>query len=126
MTNKIVTAPNRPSSVVTVKNIHSLPTINMTNKGELASVKVQQVTRNNSLPVFVTKTSEGITVLNSNRPVVQASTSPRIITAKPNDVESKAKFNIISPNRSLLVNDKLQKSNSPVAQIVRLANTNSE
>lgn len=111
--------------MVTVKNIQSLPTLNMTNKGELSTVKVQPVARNSPMPVFVTKTSEGMTILNSNRQIVQTSTG-RVITAKANDPESKTKFGIISPNRSLLLNDKLQKSGSPVAQIVRVANPNSK
>lgn len=122
---KIVTAPTRPTSV-TVKNIQSLPTINMSSKADLATVKVQPVTRNSSMPVFVTKTSDGITVLSNNRQIVQPATASRNVTTKANDLEPKTNFGIISPNRSLLLNDKLQKSGSPVGQILRVAKPNSK
>lgn len=112
--------------MVTVKNIQSLPTINMSSKADLATVKVQPVTRNSSMPVFVTKTSDGITVLSNNRQIIQPVTASRTVTTKANDLEPKTNFGIISPNRSLLLNDKLQKSGSPVTQIVRVANPNSK
>lgn len=124
--NKIINASDRPASMVTVKNIQSLPTLNATSIGDLSTVKVQPITRNSPMPVFVTKTSDGMTILNSNRQIVQASTPLRTITAKTIDTESKTKFGIISPNRSLLLTDKSQKSSSPVAQIMRVANSNSK
>lgn len=93
-----------------------------------SNVKVQPVTtRTSSMPVFVTKTSDGMTVLNSNRQIVQASTASRTITPKTIDTTPKAQnFGIISPNRSLLLTDESQKTGNPVAQIVRVATTNSE
>lgn len=96
-------------------------------KDDLPTGKVQPANKVSPMPVFITKTSDGMTVLNTNRPIFQATTASRTVTTKPNQSDAKPKFGIISPNRSLLLNtDKTQKTGSPVAQIVRVANPTSK
>ncbi|XP_063706103.1 nuclear factor related to kappa-B-binding protein isoform X2 [Culicoides brevitarsis] len=125
-TSKIVSPSVRSTSMLTVKNIKPLPTISMTSiKEDLPTVKVQSMTKTSPLPVFITKTSDGMTIVNANRPLIQTSAASRPVISKPSQSDTKPKFGIISPNRSLLLTDKTQKTGNPVTQIVRVTNPNS-
>uniref|UniRef100_A0A336LWB3 CSON005634 protein n=1 Tax=Culicoides sonorensis TaxID=179676 RepID=A0A336LWB3_CULSO len=124
--NQLPTSSNskmvQSARMITVKNIQPVSNLNLVNKAELQTVKLQSTSGASPMPFIIKKTNDGTSNLNTNRQYVQNfnSSSFRSLISKTSDTSLKSKF-LSQNNRSVMLTNKT-KDNISIGQIIGSCN----